>query len=72
MAAHRVGDRLVVGGSTTGSITGYKARDGELIGVHHADGTPPFDVRWSDTGRTTLVFPGPNARVQHFSPASSA
>ncbi|MFF6772892.1 DUF1918 domain-containing protein [Streptomyces sp. NPDC012637] len=58
----RVGDRLIVGGSTVGD----GGRDGEIIALHHADGTPPFDVRWSDTGRITLVFPGPDARVQHF------
>lgn len=60
----RVGDRLIVGGSTVGD----EGRDGEIVGLHHADGTPPFDVRWSDTGRVTLVFPGPDARVQHFPP----
>ncbi len=60
----RVGDRLIVGGSTVGD----EGRDGEIVGLHHPDGTPPFDVRWSDTGRVTLVFPGPDARVQHFPP----
>ncbi|MFH8838435.1 DUF1918 domain-containing protein [Streptomyces sp. NPDC017868] len=57
-----VGDRLIVGGATVGD----EGRDGEIVGLHHVDGTPPFDVRWSDTGRVTLVFPGPDARVQHF------
>lgn len=60
----RVGDRLVVGGATVGD----EGRDGEVVGLHHEDGTPPFDVRWSDTGRITLLFPGPDARVQHFPP----
>lgn len=60
----RVGDRLIVAGATVGD----EGRDGEVVGLHHADGTPPFDVRWSDTGRVTLVFPGPDARVQHFPP----
>ncbi|MFJ5708243.1 DUF1918 domain-containing protein [Streptomyces sp. NPDC093105] len=58
----RVGDRLIVGGATVG----HEGRDGEIVGLHHADGTPPYDVRWSDTGRVTLVFPGPDAHVQHF------
>lgn len=57
-----VGDRLIIGGATVGDA----GRDGEIVGLHHADGTPPYDVRWSDTGRVTLVFPGPDARVQHF------
>ncbi|MFC9729827.1 DUF1918 domain-containing protein [Streptomyces roseolus] len=59
----RVGDRLIVGGATVGD----GGRDGEIVALHHEDGSPPFDVRWSDTGRVTLVFPGPDARVQHFS-----
>ncbi|MFF8713251.1 DUF1918 domain-containing protein [Streptomyces sp. NPDC015184] len=58
----RVGDRLIVGGATVGD----EGRDGEIIGLHHMDGTPPYDVRWSDTGRVTLVFPGPDARVHHY------
>ncbi|GAU70526.1 DNA-binding protein [Streptomyces sp. NBRC 110611] len=35
------------------------------LGVHHEDGTPPYDVRWSDTHDVTLVFPGPDAHIQH-------
>ncbi|MFE6781579.1 DUF1918 domain-containing protein [Streptomyces sp. NPDC057680] len=50
----RVGDRLIVGGAAVGD----EGRDGEIVGLHHPDGTPPFDVRWSDTGRVTEVFPG--------------
>ncbi|MFG3490567.1 DUF1918 domain-containing protein [Streptomyces sp. NPDC047972] len=57
-----IGDRLIVGGATVGD----EGRDGEIVGLHHVDGTPPFDVRWSDTGRVTMVFPGPDARVHHF------
>lgn len=64
----RLGDRLIVGGVTVGDA----GRDGEIVGLHHADGTPPFDVRWSDTGRVTLVFPGPDARVQHFTHSREA
>ncbi|MFD9813416.1 DUF1918 domain-containing protein [Streptomyces sp. NPDC059080] len=60
----RVGDRLIVGGATVGD----EGRDGEIVGLHHADGTPPYDVRWSDTDRVTLVFPGPDAHVQHTPP----
>ncbi|GAA3388199.1 DUF1918 domain-containing protein [Streptomyces roseoviridis] len=57
-----VGDRLIIGGATIDDA----GRDGEIVGLHHADGTPPYDVRWSDTGRVSLVFPGPDARVHHF------
>ncbi|EDX21506.1 hypothetical protein SSAG_01297 [Streptomyces sp. Mg1] len=57
----RVGDEIVVGGPTVGKA----GRDGEVVGLHHDDGTPPYDVRWSDTGRTTLFYPGPDAHIRH-------
>ncbi|MFF0791616.1 pyridoxamine 5'-phosphate oxidase family protein [Streptomyces spiralis] len=60
MHAH-LGDRLVV----ESPVTGVTRRDGEIVGLHHDDGTPPYDVRWSDTGEISLVFPGPDAHVQH-------
>lgn len=41
-------------------------RDAEILEVRHADGSPPYLVRWSDTGHQSLVFPGPDATVQHF------
>ena len=57
----RVGDQIVVAGPTVGE----SGRDGEIVGLHHPDGTPPYDVRWSDTGRVTVFFPGPDARIKH-------
>ncbi|AKH87137.1 XRE family transcriptional regulator [Streptomyces sp. CNQ-509] len=54
------GDRLVVESPATGAAR----RDGEIIGVRHADGTPPYEVRWSDTDEVTLVYPGPDAHVR--------
>ncbi|NJP50191.1 DUF1918 domain-containing protein [Streptomyces sp. SBST2-5] len=60
MRAH-LGDQLVVESPTTGAVR----RDGEIVGLHHADGTPPYDVRWSDTDEVTLVFPGPDAHIRH-------
>ncbi|WP_431994527.1 pyridoxamine 5'-phosphate oxidase family protein [Streptomyces griseoflavus] len=59
MRAH-LGDHLVIESPTTGATR----RDGEIVGLHHDDGTPPYDVRWSDTDDVTLVFPGPDARVR--------
>lgn len=56
-----VGDQIIVESQTTGA----PRRDGEIVGVHHADGTPPYDVRWSDSEHETLLFPGPDARVRH-------
>jgi hypothetical protein len=55
-----VGDRLVVR-----SLHG-PARDGEILDVRNPDGTPPYWVRWSDNGHEALVYPGPDASVQHF------
>ncbi|MER6984898.1 DUF1918 domain-containing protein, partial [Streptomyces carpinensis] len=57
----QLGDRLVVEGPAAGVVR----RDGEIVGLHHDDGTPPYDVCWSDTGEVTLVFPGPDAHVDH-------
>ena len=56
------GDRLIVNGTHLGD----PVRDGEIIGIRHEDGSPPYLVRWEDTGRESLFFPGPNAVVQHF------
>lgn len=56
------GDRLVIHGHVLGSPD----RDGEILEVRHPDGSPPYVVRWSDTGHESLVFPGPDAVVQHF------
>ncbi|MFF2518065.1 pyridoxamine 5'-phosphate oxidase family protein [Streptomyces sp. NPDC058086] len=60
MRAH-VGDQLVVESPANGATR----RDGEIVGLHHEDGTPPYDVHWSDTDEVTLVFPGPDARIRH-------
>ena len=57
-----VGDRLIVHSVHVGE----PGRDAEILEVRGADGSPPFVVRWSDTGHEALVFPGPDARVQHF------
>lgn len=64
MRAH-VGGKIVVRGTAPGVI----AREGEVVGVHHPDGTPPYDVRWEDTARVTLYFPGPDAYIKHLEPA---
>ncbi len=57
-----VGDRLVINSQHLGE----PVKDGEIIALRHADGSPPYVVRWEDTGRESLVFPGPDATVQHF------
>ncbi|MFC7493550.1 MULTISPECIES: DUF1918 domain-containing protein [unclassified Nocardioides] len=57
-----VGDRLIVRSSHVGGAI----RDGEVLAVRRADGSPPYVVRWSDTGREALVYPGPDAEVHHY------
>ncbi|WP_405719450.1 pyridoxamine 5'-phosphate oxidase family protein [Streptomyces sp. NBC_00046] len=60
MRAH-LGDQLVIESPAAGAAR----RDGEIVGLRHEDGTPPYDVRWSDTDEVTLVFPGPDAHIRH-------
>lgn len=57
-----VGDRLVV---RSVHLDG-PVRDGEILEVRGEHGLPPYVVRWSDTGHEALVFPGPDATVEHF------
>lgn len=59
MKAH-IGDRVIV----QSARLGRPARDGEVLEVHGPDGDPPYLVRWSDTGRVSLFFPGPDSHVQ--------
>jgi hypothetical protein len=54
------GDRLMLEGTHVGD----PRRVGVIIRLRHEDGTPPYEVRWLDTGREALVFPGPDARVE--------
>ena len=54
MRAH-VGDRLVTDGDP--------ARTGLIIGIPHADGSPPYVVKWLATGHIAMVSPGQFARI---------
>lgn len=56
-----VGDWLVIEGSTLGD----RRRAGLIIEVRHADGTPPYVVRWLEDDHESLVFPGPTAHVEN-------
>jgi Domain of unknown function (DUF1918) len=58
MKAH-LGDRLVLEGTHVDD----PRRIGIIIEIHHPDGSPPYLVRWLDDGET-LVFPGPDARIE--------
>ena len=55
-----VGDRLHI----HGKIVGSAERMGEIIEVHGSNGEPPYLVRYDD-GHTGLVFPGPDAVIEH-------
>ena len=50
-----VGDRLIVDGD--------HERTGLIIGVPHADGSPPYIVKWLADGHIAMVSPGNFARV---------
>jgi hypothetical protein len=56
----QVGDRLICEGAHVGD----HRRIGVVIELRHADGTPPYVVRWLDDEQEALVFPGPDARVE--------
>ena len=57
----RPGDRLVI----TAHHQGGRTRDAEVLEVRGADGGAPYLVRWQDTGRVSLHYPGPDAIVEH-------
>jgi hypothetical protein len=54
MHAH-VGDTLIVEGDHT--------RTGLIIGVPHADGSPPYIVKWLADGHIAMMSPGDFARI---------
>jgi hypothetical protein len=56
-----VGDRIVIASNTLDR----PVRVGEVVELRHPDGSPPYLVRWSDADHAVLVFPGPDARVEH-------
>ena len=54
-----VGDRIII----KGHHVGEPDRDCEVLEVRHANGEPPYVVRWQDTGHEDLFFPGSDAAV---------
>jgi hypothetical protein len=46
---------------------GHPERTGEIVEVRGAGGEPPYLVRFED-GHTGLVFPGPDATIEHQRP----
>lgn len=60
----KVGDHIIIRGRRVGHVE----RDGEILAVEGPDGGPPYRVRWSDSDRVVLFFPGSGAQIQHRSP----
>lgn len=56
----KVGDWLVIEGRTLDD----HRRQGQIIEVRHEDGSPPYLVRWVSDDHESLVFPGPEARIE--------
>lgn len=63
-----VGDRMVV---ASARLDG-PVRDGEILRVGDAGGNGPYLVRWSDSGRESIFFPGPDAHVEHYGDENAA
>ncbi|ODU27152.1 MAG: hypothetical protein ABT15_21165 [Pseudonocardia sp. SCN 73-27] len=43
----------------------HHVRRGQVIALLHADGSPPYRVRWLDDDSETLIHPPPDARLEH-------
>jgi hypothetical protein len=54
------GDRICI----RGNIVGHPDKHGEIVEVHGDGGEPPYLVRFED-GHTLLIFPGPDAVIEH-------
>ncbi len=64
----RKGDRIVIRNPhPDGPI-----RDAEVLEVEHQDGSPPYRVRWSDTGQETFIYPASDAYVDRDVPSYPA
>ena len=59
------GDRLVIAAHRQGE----RPRDAEVLEVRGSDGAPPYLVRWEDTGRVSLHYPGSDSTVEHITKA---
>ena len=56
----QVGEKIRIHGKTVGS----PEQEAEIIEVRGDGGTPPYLVRFDD-GHEKLIYPGPDAEVQH-------
>jgi hypothetical protein len=52
----QVGDLLIADGAESHRVC-------EIIRLNHADGSPPYVVRWLSDGHIALMYPGRYARL---------
>jgi hypothetical protein len=55
-----IGDRICI----HGNVVGHPDKNGEIVEVHGRHGEPPYLVKFDD-GHTRLIFPGPDAVIEH-------
>lgn len=63
----QIGDWIVVESGTLG----HGRRIGRIIALRHSDGSPPYEVEWTDTDKTSVVFPGPDMHVMASPPTGT-
>jgi hypothetical protein len=51
-----------------GKHVGDPRRVGVIVALPHNDGSPPYRVRWSEDNHETLMFPGPDSRIEPRNP----
>jgi hypothetical protein len=56
----QVGDRLVVRAHRVGDVS----RTAEVLEAHGEGGAPPYLVRWTDDGHTSLLVPSSDVTVE--------
>lgn len=54
-----------------GHRDGEPDRCGQIVEVRGPQGTPPFVVRWDQTGHEVLFFPGSDAVIEPVGEATS-
>jgi hypothetical protein len=62
-----IGDRMHV----VSHAVGVHDQWGEILEVHGRDGQPPYLVKFDD-GHRGLIFPGPDAIIEHARPPGPA
>ena len=62
-----VGDWIIV----RSRHVGVAERRGEIVDVRGDGGAPPWLVRWSGEDHEALIYPGPDATIEHRSRPSA-